>query len=339
MRPVHLLLLSLCSSQLALADAGADKVAEARRQVDDLEYETALKTLDAAERVEGNTRETVLELHRLRGIAFGTLGKDAKTRDSFRKLLMLEPAAVLPNDLPPRVMTPFFEARDWCERNGPLTFVPSAELEEGAAKWLVVTAQKDVLRLGRFVRFHVGDTVFDAPFEGVVARTPVPGPTVSWWAEVLSDRKAVLLALGTPESPRVDGLSREPGVAAPVAAVTTPVESPGGAWRRPVGGALLAAGAVAAGVGVAFGLMSTDARAQVTGATRDEHGRVTSLTQRDAAALEASAQTQATVANVLFVTGGVLAAGGLVLIIVGPDAAPVATLAPAAGGVVLSGSF
>ena len=102
---------------------------------------------------------------------------------------------------------------------------------------------------------------------------------------------------------------------------------------------MLAAGAVAAGVGVAFGFMSTDARAQVTGATRDEHGRVTSLTQRDAAALEASAQTQATVANVLFVTGGVLAAGGLVLIIVGPDAAPVATLAPAAGGVVLSGSF
>ncbi len=335
---MRLIILLLCVASVARADAGSTKVAEAKRQVDDLEFEAALKTLDAAERLEGNSRETVLELHLLRGIVFGTLGKDAKTRDSFRKLLMLDPKASLPDDLPPRVKTPFFEAREWSESNGPLTLTPSAELEDGAAKWVVISAAKDVLRLARVARFHLGAEVVEVPFVSGQAKTPVVGPVVSWWAEVLSERKGVLLQLGSAETPRVDGAA--PGVAA----VTAPVElavttAPGGGWRRPVGAALLAAGAVTVGVGVAFGVLAQGARARVTDAARDEAGRVTSLTQRDAKALEASAQTQATVANVLFVTGGVLAAGGLVLVLVGPDAAPSVTLAPTAGGAVLSGSF
>lgn len=332
MRLISLLPLVSC---LAFADAGASKVADARRQLDDLEFEAALKSLDAAERSEGNTRETVLEIHLLRGLAFGTLGKDAKTRDSFRKLLMLDPKAELPGDLPPRVKTPFFEAREWSEANGPLTVVPSAELEDGAVKWLVVTVRKDVLRLVRAVRFHVGEEVFDVAVTQGVARTPVPGPSASWWAEALSDRKGVLLTLDA----RVDGRGPGEAVVATSPEVVTQALSGGGAWRRPLGGALLGAGAVAAGIGVAFGVLSSGARAQVTGATRDDEGRVTSLTQRQAAELEAQSRSQATVANVLFVSGGVLAAAGVVFIVIGPDAAPVASLTPAAGGVVLSGSF
>lgn len=96
---------------------------------------------------------------------------------------------------------------------------------------------------------------------------------------------------------------------------------------------------MSAGVGLVLGLMSNDARAKVTNAPRDDLGRVTGLTQREASALEASARGQATVANVLFGVGGGLAAAGVVLIILGPSAEPAVALSPAPGGVVVTGSF
>lgn len=332
MRLISLLPLVSC---LALADAGATKVNEARRQLDDLEPEAALKTLDAAEKLEGNSRETVLELLLLRGIAFGTLGKDAKTRDSFRKLLMLDPTAKLPADLPPRVQTPFFEAREWCEANGPLTAVPAAEVEGGDVKSLSVAVQKDVLRLVRSVRFHVGAETFEVtPGQGV-AKTSTHGASVEWSAELIGDRKAVLVVV----APRTERATAAPVTDIAPTVTMVPPSGPGGAWRRPLGGVLLGAGAAAAGIGVVFGLLSNGSRAQVTGAGRDAQGRVVSLTQREAAALAANAQTQAIVANVLFVTGGALAATGVVFLVIGPDSAPVARLSPALGGVVLSGNF
>lgn len=332
MRLISLLPLVSC---LALADAGSTKVNEAKRQLDDLEPEAALKTLDVAEKLEGNSRETVLELLLLRGIAFGTLGKDAKTRDSFRKLLMLEPSAKLPGDLPPRVQTPFFEAREWAGTNGPLTAVPSSLIENGEVKSLSVTVQKDVLRLVRSARFHVAEQTFEVPLNQGVATTPATGKTVTWSVELIGDRKAVLLVT----EPRTEGATTTAVTDLTPAVTTVTSPEPGGGWRRPFGGVLLGAGAAAAGIGVVFGVLSNSSRAQVTGATRDEQGRVVSLTQREAAALESNARTQATVANVLFVTGGALAATGVVFLIIGPDQAPVAKLSPAAGGLMLSGSF
>ena len=88
-----------------------------------------------------------------------------------------------------------------------------------------------------------------------------------------------------------------------------------------------------------MGVMSNDARARVNGAARDDLGRITDLTQREAAALETSALSQATVANVLFGVGGGLAAAGVVLIILGPSGEPAVALSPAPGGVVVTGSF
>jgi hypothetical protein len=125
---------------------------------------------------------------------------------------------------------------------------------------------------------------------------------------------------------------------APVATVTIPAPVSGG-WRRPLGGAVLGAGVVAAGIGVFFGLQANDARKKFNSADRDDLGRVTSISQREAQALEASAHDQAVLANVLFGVGGGLAAAGLVLIIIGPDSAPSVALSPAPGGVVVSGSF
>lgn len=328
--------LSWCQTAHAAPSA---PLAEARKLIDDLELDSALKVLDAAEKSEGNDRATLQELYLLQGIAFGTLGKEAKTRDSFRKLLMIAPEATLPADLPPRVRTPFFEAKDWASTNGPLLAVPSADFGDGQVRAVKVVVEKDVLRLARSVRFHLEvngvDRPTEVPFTAGRAATPVGKASVTWWAEVLNERGGVVKELGSAAAPREDRV-------APAAAVQTPgVETEGraGGWRRPTGIAVLGAGAVAAGVGVVLGLQANDARSKVANATRDELGRVTSLSQREALALEASGRSQATIANVLFGVGGALGAAGLVLIILGPEQAPTVALSPTAGGVVLSGSF
>src|SRR5688572_28810077 len=103
MRAPAYLALTACLLSASLAAAASPRLEEPRKLIDDLEMEAALKALDAADRLEGNDRATVLELWTLQGIAFGTLSKEAKTIDSFRKLLMVAPESTLPPDLPPRV--------------------------------------------------------------------------------------------------------------------------------------------------------------------------------------------------------------------------------------------
>lgn len=328
----------------APAFAAPPSVQEAKRLIDDLELEAALKVLDAVEKTEGNDRATVLEIFTLQGVAWGTLGKDAKTRDSFRKLLVLSPNATLPKDLPPRVRTPYFEAKEWASSNGPLTATPSAEVAEGKVLFVQIEVSKDVLRLARAVRFSLRAgtevTTVEAPLVSGKAQAPVGKPGITWWADVLSERKGVLLQVGTAKAARVEGEVAE----APPALVAAPpvVESPAavnGAWRRPLGIGFLGAGAVAAGIGVVLGVQAEGARAQLTNAPRDDQGRVTGLTQRDAAALEATSRDQAMVANVLFGVGGACAAAGLVLVVLGPSSEPALAFSPTAGGVSVSGSF
>lgn len=325
----------------SLAGAASPRLVEARKRIDDLELEAALKVLDAVEKTEGNDRQTLRELYTLQGLAYGTLGKEAKTRDAFRKLLIIAPDSTIPSDLPPRVRTPFFEAKEWASTNGPLLATPGAELGDGLVRSVKLVIEKDVLRLARSARFHFKvdgvEQRLEAPFTGGKASVPILKPAVAWWAEVLSERKGVLLEVGSEQQPREESTG-----SAPAAVASAGVDSAGptaGGWRRPTGIALLSAGAVAAGVGVVFGFQSVDARARVTNATRDGEGRVTTVTQREAVALEASARSQATVANVLFGIGGAFAATGLVLIILGPSGEPAMALSPVPGGVVVSGSF
>ncbi|HEY1086193.1 MAG TPA: hypothetical protein VGE37_00815, partial [Archangium sp.] len=132
MRPFSpVIVVGLLCGSLVVQAAPPAKLVEARKLIDDLELEAALKALDAADKTEGNDRATVLEIYLLQGVAFGTLGKDAKTRDSFRKLLMLNPNAALPPDQPPRVRTPFFEAKEWVRSNGPLVVTPEVKVADG----------------------------------------------------------------------------------------------------------------------------------------------------------------------------------------------------------------
>ncbi len=334
-------LLFLCLT-MWVSRAVAGPLDEARRLVDDLEFGPALKLLDQLEKSEGLDAETLKEVWLLQGISYGTNGKEAKARDAFRKLMLVFPDAQLPSDVPPRVRTPFLEAKDWAAGEGLLTATASVGLNAGSINALRITmGEKDVLRLAKFARFKVrvdGDAeqVTEQPLVNGRAEVPASGKRIEWTVEVLTDKHSVLLVRSRRDADEPTATATPAKVGANTVATSAPV---GGGWRRPTGFVLAGAGAVALGVGVAFGESSTAATKRLSGASRDELGRVTGLSQREFQALEAQANTQATVANVLFATGAVLGAAGLVLIIVGPSDAPVAQVTPAGAGLMLSGRF
>lgn len=345
MKTLRCWLVSLCVASTALAQDGAALLARAKDQLEDLEADAAVKSLVSAEKQPGNTRETLEEIHLYRGIAHGVLGNKAAMQDAFRWLLVVNPDARLPKDQPPKVQTPFYEAKAWAETAGPLRFAASAEVSGGNVSALFVKVEKDTLKLAKAVRFHlVADGVTRVQEEMMhagSATTPLSAGRVAWWAEVLNEHEGVLATLGSEGAPRVDSATplRDAVSKAQPGATTVTGSAGGGAWRRPLGGVLLGAGAAAAIAGGVVGLLSRFDRDQVNHATSDDSGRITSLTQREAVALETSARGKATAANALFISGGALAALGVVFVIWGPDTAPVAQLTPAPGGLFVSGSF
>ncbi|MDP1919783.1 MAG: tetratricopeptide repeat protein [Myxococcales bacterium] len=311
------------------------KIGEARKQFEDLDFEKAARTLAAAEGTPGNDREQVLEILQLQGIVFGTMNKEAKARDAFRELLTLSPDFKLEGNHPPRVRTPFYEAKEWVDTNLPLQLEPRAMFDVSVTA-LTVLVKKDMLRLAKGARFLIDEgpepRSRDTAFVGGVAKVELDAPKVAWRVQVLGAKDSVLLELGP--------FTHQGGAAPAVATTTAPGVEPGkplagaattsaseGSWMRPASYGVLGAGALALVVGSIFGVMANEARAKVTGAMTNEAGLITSVSQRDAAGFEARMKQQGTIANVLFGVGGGLLAAGAVLFFVG---------APASGGTQVS---
>ena len=243
---------------------------------------------------------------------------------------MLEPSSILPKDQPPRVRTPFFEAKDWAASN-PLEIETTTPGREQSRCTPTVRVAEDVLRLIEKVRFVVTEgaepTTKEVAVETSTAQLSL-GAWGTWRAELLRNADAVLLEVG----PFSVGSRPAPDPVAERAPSTMVSARPTASIPlRTVGFITSGAGVVAVGIGLAFGLASTQARARITFATTNDAGLTTSLTQREATILESQARSQATLANVLFVGGGVLAAAGAVLIVVGslsPESPIVWTLTP-----------
>lgn len=323
------------------------KLAEAKKFLEDLELEKAARALAAAESQPGNDRAQTLEILTLQGIVFGTMNKDAKVRDAFRKLLILDPDAKLTGDQPPRVRTPFYEAKEWVAQNEPLQFEAVAG-PLGKGTELVVTVRRDTLRLVKKVRFLVGA---EAPQEAVVensaARAFVEAPVTSWRVELLGAKDAVLLEKGPltttgtpvapkPEAPQVAPTPEPP----PPGAVQAPAAATAPNGMRPVSFGLGGAAIVAAGVGIALGVSSSSTRQSLSQLMPNERGLIEGLSQRQALAQEAMANQQAVIANVLFVSAAVLAGTGVVLFLLGaPVERSAVSVSVSPAGVFVTGAF
>lgn len=375
-----LLLIALAASSAATAQTGA-LIDKAQRDVQGLEYPSALKSLEAALKIEGNDRAALLRIYELQGVVLASLGQDAKAVKAFQTVLVLDPDFKLAGNHPPRVSTAYYEARAWTDQNGKLEAQAApATLEAGRIKAVRVELKNDPLKLVKEVRFHLVRDGKELQAEVSVANkaafVALDAWHVTWWAELLGERKAVLTAMGSAASPKVEGKPGPVAVAAPTPApapppTPSPEPRPGPESDRPVavqaptepavatesqqveqgppakpmpgtrvaGLVMLAGAAVAIGVGIGVGVGANGITQQVAGAERDGLGRVTGMTQTQALALDAEQRTLASVSNVLVVGGAALAATGVVLVIVSVAQGPTVALAPAGAGVTLAGTF
>jgi hypothetical protein len=295
-------------------------LARARQLLDELRYSEASRALEAARERPGNDRATLLRILELQGVVAAMLQQPAKAQAAFRTLAVLAPDHQLRGDYAPRVVTPFFEAKGWvAEEQAALRLEPSTTKTEMFVEGLTVQLKKDVLNMGRTVRFHLrADGAawreVTLPLEEGKSSLTVKAERVQWWAELLDEREAVLVLLGSEAvplnelSPRLEALTRAP---------KTPIESPSSPPMRIASYALLG---VAAGTGVTggyFGLRSRSARAEVEGAAVDENGVTTGLTQRQALELDQRARSSARIANILFGVAGATAIAGGTLWVLG----------------------
>ncbi len=326
-------LISLLLGSVAWGETSNPDLLRARQLLETLRYTEASRALDAARARPGNDRTTLLEILELQGVVAAMLQQPAKARTLFQTLAVLAPDHQLMGDYAPRVVTPFFEAKGWVAEHGTALRLEQAPAtrSELSVERVAVKVTTDVLKLGRTVRFHVraGGGLWrqeEQPLAEGQASAEVKGMRVQWWAELLDERQAVLVTLGSPHAPMME-------TAAPLQALAP---SPTDTQASPLRTAAYTCLGVAAGTGIAggyFGWRSRSARAEVEGASVDEGGITTGLTQREAFALDQRARSNARLANVLFgVTGAAVIVGGTLWVLGAPVTVSASPTGVALGG-------
>lgn len=303
---------------LAVMGVAPGTLEQAARALDDLQYETALAVLPPEAEVGGYSRAELVTWFSTRALALLGLKKDAEAAETFRRLFTFAPEWKLPEQYGPKVVTLVAGLRAEAEERG----APSLTLEGGVLK---ATGDSTGLAQELEVSWRPPGGPATSTRLPLVPAQPPPWPQgaqLEVWGRVLGLSGSTLAEWASEQAPlRVGPLAPTP------AAVTS---KPLGRWAF-LGLGAAAAGLVAGGLGVGLAVSSQEAERALASATRDGSGRITSLSQRDAFALDARAQGNATGAGALFLTGGLLVAAGAGLFIFDR-----VTVAPAPGGALLT---
>lgn len=327
---------ALLLAPLARGEEPNPDLPRARVLIDALRYPDASRALDAARARPGNDRDTLLQILELQGVVAAMLNQPAKARTAFQTLLVLSPERRLEGEYAPRVMTPFFEAKAWVADNSALLWEASPMTDEGPAPdQLLVRVTADPLKLVRTARFHLRApgaewSQQEQPLAQGQAAVEAKGTRVQWWAELLDERQAVLARIGSAETPLPLPVPKPKALDL---ALTKPADNAGlektaTSPLRPLAYVSMAVAAGSGAAGTYFGLRARSARADVEGATVNDQGLTTGLTQREAYALDERARSSAKVANVLFAVAGAAAVAGGTLWVLGK---PVTVQASPAG--------
>lgn len=370
-----LFLLLVASVTLAQSNPDLEK---ANRYLFDQKYVEAAKALEAAEKNRGNGPQLVLRIYELQGIVYGQLGQSVKSREAFQSLLALDPKRELNGKYNAKVTANFAAAKEWAASNPPLEFkaAKAAMDDKGKVMQLAAKVKGDAMKLSRKVRFHLraddatrwGEQ--DSEVQGAYAAANTDAGGVEWWAELLGENDRVLALVGSDSMPVREGKVKErpPPVDAPkkdpppltvaeakpdpapppkeeakpdaVISSDEPSPSSSGSVLKPFGYVLVGVGLAAVATGGAFGYLSGAARSQVTAAEKNSSGIVTGLTQRKAFELDATAKTDALIANVLYgAGGGVALLGGVFWLVGGLSSDAKVAVVPTVGGVRVTGSY
>lgn len=127
-----------------------EAIGKAQQQVDDGDFEDAIKTLEKGIAEPDLTDDQLAELYRLLGLSHLYLGNEDKARDAFEKLLQARPDYELPKSAPPKIRTLYARIKEDIRKRRvrpvTLTVVPVAE--NGGGEAVVVDARIEDMALG-----------------------------------------------------------------------------------------------------------------------------------------------------------------------------------------------
>jgi tetratricopeptide (TPR) repeat protein len=122
----------------------------AQQQVDDGDFEDAIKTVDAGIEESDLTDDQLAEMYRLLGLSNLYLGHEEQARDAFEKLLQARPDYELPKSAPPKIVTLYARIKDDIRKRRvrPVTLSLAALTEAPGDTAVRVEATIDDLALG-----------------------------------------------------------------------------------------------------------------------------------------------------------------------------------------------
>jgi hypothetical protein len=309
-----------------------DPLAQARKAVAESDYAAALPALVAALDAGGHGRDELAEIYQLTGVVEAALGDTRAATDAFLHLLVVSPAAALPDGTSPKIRRPFDEAARYVASHGTLQIKFDRPDPTGPAAVIVASDPLDMVATVRVVSEPGGRQ----DLEVISERIAIPAPGV----EPQSLSVTVLDVHGNALAGVVyarDLRARAPAVPPrSTIAVRAPVRP------RPVylrWWPYAAAAVVAAGATAYFGLAARSATDELHGIVADSANH----TYGEARAVEDRARRDVLITNIGLGAAGALAiaAGALYLIAPREHTEIVSGVAPLPGGgqLVVGGKF
>jgi hypothetical protein len=149
-----------------------DAVAQARTAVAQSDYAAAQPLLIAALDTGGRGRAELAEIYQLTGVVEAALGNTRAATDAFIHLLVLSPAAVLPDGTSPRIRRPFDEAARYVASHGTLQITFEWPDPTGPAAVIVASDPLDMVATVRVV----SDAERPRDLEVSSERVAIPAP-------------------------------------------------------------------------------------------------------------------------------------------------------------------
>jgi tetratricopeptide (TPR) repeat protein len=144
------LVVSLSGSAVAQVTPRNDALTKGQQQVEEGDFEDAVKTLEAGIDAPDLTDDQLVELYRLLGLSHLYLGNEDKARGAFEKLLQARPDYELPKATPPKIRTLYARIKDDIRKRRvrPVTLQVAGVPEQKPAQAVTVEARIDDMALG-----------------------------------------------------------------------------------------------------------------------------------------------------------------------------------------------
>lgn len=292
-----------------------------REEIAQIRYHEAEKALNGVLERGGLSLAELVEVHRLGGEIYASLGDEGRAHAHFVRLLTLEPDATLPPGTSPKISEPFEKARARVRAPLRVRQVPS---RDGATVKVRLVVDSDPLDMVATLRVHYGvgeaarmEQVADASL-GSEVTFQVAAAEVVRLQVVALDKHGNQVAIADPGVLELVAHAEGEGSAVPGAAATA-VRPWYAQWYT-----YAAVGAAAAGAGVYFGVRSR--------ADADDLAALTENSAQhsypEALALEERGNRNALLANLSFGTAGLLTVAAAICLVRARKTRPDTAIAP-----------